>query len=299
MNANRNTHCVRACLKSAALVLVCAAALPGCGRRKVVEDPTTAVQARLQVEQLPYAFQSEMLHAGRTWHEDLLVVLPARPKDAEELKTAVADHRGPARTAAEGLARDIDHACGQMLEKEGRWTVVDVAVGDSVSRHKGLIPIRVDLGLRALYAYRPEIAFQDVPFDRVMTTLATQAGMRHGQAKYANPLVSWRRHNVTTLDAIDAIADAHGFKRRYVGVTARISLQAREFETREAFFKALAAETEKAIAGLTRDVPAVLISPKTKTPKPEAPEAVEKKKEAEKKKEEAPPPPPPEPQEDE
>lgn len=299
MNANRNTHCVRACIKLAALALVCALSLAGCGRRKIVEDPTTSVQARIQVEQLPYAFQSEMLHAGRTWHEDLLVVLPARPKDAEELKAAVAEHRGPARTSAEGLARDIDHACGQTLEKDERWTVVNVAVGDSVSRHKGLIPVRVDLGLRTLYAYRPEIAFQDVPFDRVMTTLATQAGMRHGQAKYANPLVSWRRRNVTTLDAIDAIADAHGFKRRYVGVTARITLQAREYETRDAFFKALAAETEKAVANLARDVPAVLISPKTKTPKPEAPEAAEKMKEAEKKKDEAPPAPLPEPDEGE
>lgn len=299
MSANRNTLCVRSCFKAAALALLAVAALPGCGRRKVVEDPTTSVQARIQVEQLPYAFQSEMLHAGRTWHEDLLVVLPSRPKGAEELKAAVAEHRGPAITAAEGLGREIDHACREILEKEGRWSVVDVSVGDSVSRHKGLIPVRVDIGLRTLYAYRPEIAFQDVPFDRVMTTLATQAGMRHGQAKYGNPLVSWRRQNVTTLDAIDAIADAHGFMRRYAGVTARIALQAREYETREAFFKALAAETEKAVANLARDVPAVLISPKTKTPKPEAPDVAEKKKEEETKKDEAPPPPPPEPEEDE
>ncbi|MCK6473469.1 MAG: hypothetical protein L6R28_17230 [Planctomycetes bacterium] len=298
MTANRNTHCVLAGLKAAALVLACLAALPGCGRRKVVEDTTTSVQARIQVEQLPYAFQSEMLHAGRTWHEDLLVVLPARPKNAEELKAAVVEHRGPARTAAEGLARDIDHACGQALEKEEHWSVVNVAVGDSVSRHKGLIPVRVDLGLRALYAYRPEIAFQDVPFDRVMTTLATQAGMRHGQGKLNNPLVSWRRRNVTTLDAIDAITDAHGFKRRYVGVTARITLQVREFETREAFFKTLAAETEKAVANLARDVPAVLILPNPKTPKPDTPEAAEKKEEA-KKKDEAPPAPLPEPDEGE
>lgn len=299
MNENRNTHCVRACLNATALALVCAAALSGCGRRKVVEDPTAAVQARIQVTQLPYAFQSEMLHAGRTWHEDLLVVLPSRPKDAEELKAAVAEHRGPARTAAEGLARDIDHACSQALEKEERWSVVDVTIGDSVSRHKGLIPVHVDLGLRALYAYRPEIAFQDVPFDRVMTTLATQAGMRHGQEKLNNPLVSWRRRNVTTLDAIDAIAAAHGFKRRYVGVTARITLQAREFETREAFFKTLNAETEKAVANLARDVPAVLILPNPKPDKPEPPGKKDAKKEETKKKDEAPPSPPPEPQEDE
>jgi hypothetical protein len=287
-------------LKKAVLpaVLAACALLPAGGcRRARVDKPTEPVEPSVQVSQLPPPPKAAKAAPGATpaatpWHRELLTGEDARPAmvvempgvsspaaeagakepeakagapSAEPKSAAPAYGPGPA-----GLLEEIRAGIETRRNLQAKWSLLRLEL--SAPKPRNALQLAADVGVTSLYARRAEIAFERVPIEQCLTRLAKMAGMHYAQnVRVQNPLITWRRENVTVYAAIEAILQEHGFVPRYVSAGARLTFEPGDYPSREKF-------VAEAIAGVLRQgekiekgMPAVVVAPREAPKAPPAP----------------------------
>lgn len=242
------------------LALLSAALFGGCGYAKI-RPPGEQVETVTQVSEISYVLKPKTAPATQPWYHELLVELDVRPATPEAMKEALDQRRGPAYQAATTLLQELREEIERKRGKEAKWCLLSLRLGqDRVSRGES-VPVAVEMGLTRLYAKRPEIAFVDATLEQCLLRLALQADLKMSSVRTANPVLTWKRQEVSVLEAIDAILNEYGFQRRITGAYARVVLQAEKYATREEFKQAASKVILDYGKGLDRNIPALLVSP--------------------------------------
>jgi hypothetical protein len=278
----------------AALAAACALfALTGC-RRARVDRPTEPVEPSVQVGELP-APPKVKTPAGTTppappWYQELLtgedlrpavvvempgVSSPAPEAGGKEPEAKAEPPGAEGKSAAPaygpgalGLLEEIRSAIGTRRNPQATWSLLRL----QLSGRGALLQLTADVGVTSLYARRAEIAFERVPIEQCLTRLAKMGGLRYAQnARVQNPLITWRRENVSVYTAIEALLNEHGFAPRYVGAGSRLTFEPRDYPSRERLVADVTSEVLKRGAKLDKGLPAVVVGPKEAPKAPPAP----------------------------
>jgi len=235
--------------------------LVGCGKSKL---PTSVEQLEttVRVSELPYATKPAATSDNVPWYKALTVVLDEMPTTATALKETLEQRRSNAQAAAQGILEQIQAGVNEKRNADAKWSVLSMDLGASKPMRNGGVPFTAALGLTKLYARRSEISFDNVRLEDCMRQLALQSGLRMPPARFMNPVVTWRRENVSSIEAVDAILDVHNFDRKILGAYARASLQAENFKTREEFVEAAVQAVIAYGKALDRSVAALTLSPR-------------------------------------
>jgi len=248
-------------LATTCLCLLLACGLAGCGKSKL-PTPTEQFETVARVTELPYAAKPAQPPESAPWHKALTVELEEMPATAAALKEALEQHRAEAQAAAQGVLEQIQAGVREKRNANALWSVLSMDLGAGKPMRNGGVPFTAALGLTKLYARRAEISFDNVRLEECMRQLALQSGLRLPPARFMNPIVTWRRENISSIEAIDAILDVHNFDRKILGAYARVDLKAENFKTREEFVEAAVNAVIAYGKALDRSIAALTLSPR-------------------------------------
>lgn len=242
---------------AAAALLLCAACGHGTTR---VHQPVERIEPALKVLEVPYVVKPKEAPEGDPlWYRELLVELETVPKEKPALQMAIEVRRGAAYRSAHQLLEEVRDQVQLALDERAGAVLLSMEFGDLEAVRNGPLILKAELGLRELYIRRDEIAVERMYLEPALTRLALQGGLRHSQRKTYNPVVSFRRQNVSVLEAIDAILKEHGFQRKLSGVGARVTTDARKFPTRELFVQTSVQSILDAVEKLRHDLPTLIV----------------------------------------
>lgn len=250
--------------------IVCCAGLTGC-RTAAVDRFAGRIDQVLATGEPAYWVNAPGLPpAGNpnAWYRDLQVILDAKPEDAKSVAPLLAEHRAAILQAERDLLLDVQRAMEKNQSGAQKWSLLSLSCG--LARKNSDIQFAADLGLTTLYARRPVIAFDALPFNLCIAKLCRECGIQDAQPRSANPRIDWSRLNVRALDAIDALVSANGFERRYTDVFQRVSLRVQDYPSRAAFVTAAVDGIAEKGRQLDRARPALIITLRDKTKLPEA-----------------------------
>ncbi len=165
--------------------------------------------------------------------------------------------------------------------KKASWTPLRLELGLRNSDRRDSLQVKTVLVRKSLYLRRPVIAFERIRLEECMTRLATKAGLRHAQRRAHNPVISWKRENVTVVEAITSILKEHGFKHRLSGCFATIRSKLKDQKLRREFIETTVKKILDGGRALERDVPTLVVYPLQKSGPKKGEESVEKKEQDE------------------
>lgn len=242
---------------AAVALLLCAA----CGHGKTrVHQPVERIEPALKVLEVPYVVKPKEAPEGDPlWYRELLVELETVPKEKPALQMAIEVRRGAAYRSAHQLLEEVRDQVQLALDERAGAVLLSLEFGELEAVRNGPLLLKAELGLRELYIRRDEIAVERMYLEPALTRLALQGGLRHSQRKTYNPVVSFRRQNLSVLEAIDAILKEHGFQRKLSGVGARVTTDARKFPTRELFIQTSVQSILDAVEKMRHDLPTLIV----------------------------------------
>ncbi|MBI3831571.1 MAG: hypothetical protein HY291_18775 [Planctomycetes bacterium] len=242
-------------------VLALLSILTGCGTAKLT-PPNEVIEPVIRVNELPWRLKAkdppkEGAEAA-PWHDELSVELDVLPGDAAGLKDAIDQHRGPAYQAAQALIKEIQGGVEKSRKADTRWSILAIQVGGAKAQRNSIPTVTAELGLTKLYARRPEIGFENVTLEQAMLQLAQQAGLKFASPRSVNPVLSWRKENVSVIEAVDAILNLHGYGRKITGSYVQLALAPGQFKTRQEFVDGAVQSILNYGTGLDRNVAALM-----------------------------------------
>lgn len=303
-------RCVGWCVVTALPMLLAL----GCGARKrtSVYPPTGHIDPKVNVGKLPSAPATSKRTTLAPWYYTLITGKKsskpsskpvADPEKGEVVEiidlddpAAVEAYWNPSPKAGDqapklggeppaALLTEILNGVLAGRSEASKWSLLRLELIMKVPKRPATMMVSAQLILKNLYLRRPLISFDRVRLEECMTRLAQQAGMRHAQDRAHNPVISWRKENVSVIEAVDTILGKYGFERRFSGASARVRLKVRKYPDRSEFVKAAIDEILAAGRGMDRDVATLVVTPKVKRAsrkkdegdRKEAPTAEEKK----------------------
>jgi hypothetical protein len=302
------------------LIVLCGACVYGCRKAKI-DAPTVSLEPAVSVGALP---ESKPSGKQPAWYQGLMPTAapeakvedrqkskdkkesdkdrpwapidtptelpkPDKPsekkpeKEPETPPTTAAAARADAQVLVDELRERIES------ERKGKatWNLLRLELYGAGSDKGKTLTLMADVGLSSLYAARPEILFEQLPFEDCMNRLARMAGLRYAQLeRIGNPLVTWRGENVSTYDAVQAIAAQHGFSARFVAAGTRFTFPLAKYATREKFVEEVTSAVRENGKQMEQGFPTLLISPASKASKAKPEDTKGKKETKEQPKEE-------------
>jgi len=280
----------------AALLAACALLASGGCRRARVDQPTEPVEPNVRIGELPAPPKAKAAPGATPpappWHRELLtgedlrpavvVEMPgvsspvaeagAKEPDAKaETQGAGAGSAAPAYgPGAAGLLEEIRSTIETRRSPQAKWSLLRLEL--SAPKTRAVLQLAADVGVTSLYARRAEIAFEQVPIEQCLTRLAKMGGLRYAQnVRVQNPLITWRRENVSVYTAIETLLNEHGFAPRYVGAGARLTFEPGDYPNREKFVADVIDGVLKHGAKIDKGLPAVVVGPREAPKTPPAP----------------------------
>lgn len=251
----------------AGVAVMAGLALPGC-RRAQVDNPTEPLEPVLTVRQSPPGETPPAAPgaaAAGAWYRELFGEPLGQPGETPaadpRVKAVIVEVETP-RTLGQAFLAEIRRAVEAQRPGDAGWSLLRLELSAPAGRSSSASQLSADLGLTALYERRPVIAFEQQTLEQCVGYMARLAGLRYAQLGRAqNPLVTWRRENVTLYEALRALLDERGFKVRFTDAGLGLTLPLKDRKTRDAFVAAAVAEILNQGRKLDRGLPALLVKP--------------------------------------
>ena len=262
----------------------------GCGSRAVVDPPAEPLATAQRIKDWPVNQHAPVLTAEEqgAWYNEFAAAeihpLDQQPASAshgheEPVTQTNSGVNAPPSTA--GILQAIQNAVEQQRPANTKWSLLLLEAVPEDAKRGGPMEVRIDLGLTKLYAKCPEIQITDMGYEQAMTQLCIKAGIRLAPGpKVKNPIINWRKENVSVYQAFQMISAENGFGARLIGVGGRLTWHARDFSTRESFVKEVVNSIFAKGELLDRDVPLLVTSAAMKPKDPKADGAEDKKPES-------------------
>jgi hypothetical protein len=277
------------------LVVLCGTCVHGCRKAKI-DAPTVSLEPAVSVGALP---EGKPSGKGSAWYQGLMPTaapevkvedrqksknkkepdkdrpwapidtpteLP-KPDSPPEKKPEKAIETPPttaasARADAQVLVDELRERIEAERKGKATWNLLRLELYGAGSDKGKTLALLVDVGLSSLYAARPEILFEQLPFEDCMNRLARMSGLRYAQMdRIGNPLVTWRGENVSVYDAVQAITAQHGFSARFVAAGTRFTFPLAKYTTREKFIEEVTSAVREQGKQMEQGLPTLLISP--------------------------------------